>query len=231
MEAVALVTADQCAVGTRSVRRVRRQDRLHLFQQESTGILLPQHHGCQLCMKTGSLKALRHFLSALETTVNAPVISRCVTCIWKTHNSNALHFLNAFLVCVINMLHCGPSFPGVKSIFYCYTVVHWLFKRESMQEWAGWGAGTRTRSRAISGPNQPSGSWVQSEQRGCDVSRASHMIKEGAAWLGCWSCEWNKEAESGTKVFWWRWDTSVCRGGIWGPPMWLGEDKGLRMDN
>lgn len=49
VETVAFVIADQRAMGTRSVRR---QDRLHLCQQESTGILLPQRRGRQLAKKT-----------------------------------------------------------------------------------------------------------------------------------------------------------------------------------
>lgn len=100
------------------------------------------------------------------------------------------------------------------SAIFFNVVVHWLFEGQSGQENAGWGAGTGTSSRAISGLNQPSGSLVQLEQRGCDVGRASHMIKEGSAWLRCWSCEWNKAAASGTTFYWWRWDTRVGWGGI-----------------
>lgn len=87
VEAVALVIADRRAIGTRSVRR---QDRLHLCQQEPT-VLLPQRHGRQLAKKTCSLKALRHFLSVSWTTVNAAVIGRCVTSILKSSRHTVLN--------------------------------------------------------------------------------------------------------------------------------------------
>lgn len=236
VEAVALVIADQRAIGTSSVRR---RDRLHLCQQESTGILLPQRHGRQLAKKTCSRKALRHFLSVSWTTVNAAVIGRCVTCVLKS-SRHSFKCLKCIFIFGFNTLHCDESFYVAEGSFFHWEEINLppspftqLYTDYGI--WEGVGrkrvAGTGTGSRAISGLNQQSDSSVQSEQRGCDVGRASNMIEEGAAWLGCWSCEWNKEVESGTKFSWWRWDTSVGGGGIWGPPMWLGEDKGLRIDN